>query len=60
MILVVGFFKKIVVLVGGMIGVKSFMTVNIVVDYRYVNGNVAVDFGKILCEVIENFSNLMF
>jgi pyruvate dehydrogenase E2 component (dihydrolipoamide acetyltransferase) len=41
-----------------MIGVKSFMTVNIVADHRHVNGNVAADFGKTLREVIENPSNL--
>jgi len=57
-ILAVGSSKKTVVPVGGMIGVKSFMTVNIVADHRHVNGNVAADFGKTLREVIENPSNL--
>ena len=57
-ILAVGSSKKTVVPIGGMIGVKSFMTVNIVADHRHVNGNVAADFGKTLREVIENPSNL--
>ena len=57
-ILAIGSSKKTVVPVGGMIGVKSIMTVNIVADHRHVNGNVAADFGKTLREVIENPSSL--
>ena len=57
-ILAIGSSKKTVVPVGGMIGVKSIMTVNIVADHRHVNGSVAADFGKTLREVIENPSSL--
>ncbi|OUS43708.1 dihydrolipoamide succinyltransferase [Ostreococcus tauri] len=57
-ILAVGSSKKTVVPVGGMIGVKSFMTVNIVADHRHINGNVAADFGKTLRDVIENPASL--
>ena len=59
-ILAVGGSKPTVVPVGGMIGVKSMMTVNLTADHRHINGDVAATFLKTLKAVIEDPKDLVY